>query len=187
MGPPCARPRRRYALAARDEAAAAGVACALPARLRPRWSSPAVGCRPARVAGAAADAACARSAPAPASCAPLALREADEDAVAYAAVTDAAGEAERAAALERASEPPLAIAEAAAEVAVAAAEIAAAGTWPFTPDAIAACELAAAAARGAAGLVAANLSGSPDDPRAERARDAAARAVAARDRLAPRG
>ena len=84
----------------------------------------------------------------------------------------------------RASDPPLAIAEAAAEVGAAAAEIAAAGTWPFTPDAIVACELAAAAARGAAELVAANLAGS-SDPRAERARDAAARAVATRDRLAP--
>ena len=96
--------------------------------------------------------------------------------VAYAAVTEAAEKTERAAALGRASDPPLAIAEAAAEVGAAAAEIAAAGTWPFTPDAIVACELAAAAARGAAGLVAANLSGS-NDPRAERARDAAGRAA----------
>ena len=113
----------------------------------------------------------------------MALRAADDDARAYAAVTEATDEAERAATLGRASDPPLAIAEAAAEVGAAAAEIASAGAWPFTPDAIVACELAAAAADGAARLVTVNLSGS-HDPRAERARDAAGRAAAARERTA---
>ncbi len=52
-------------------------------------------------------------------------------------------------ALERASEPPLAVAEAAAEVAESGAEIAAAGDWPFTADAVVAAGLAAAAATAA--------------------------------------
>jgi formiminotetrahydrofolate cyclodeaminase len=177
------------AIAARDEAAAAGVGCALACATAAalveltgplaakRVESTAARDDAARLRALGTRAAELRAA---------ALRAADDDARAYAAVTEAASKAERAAALERASEPPLVIAESAAEVAAAAAEVAAAGRWPFTPDAIAACELAAAAARGAAGLVAANLS-APQDPRAERARDAAERAAAARDRLVPGG
>ena len=76
----------------------------------------------------------------------------------------------------QASEPPLAIAECAAEVAEAAAETARAGGWAFQADAIVAAELAMAASRGAAALVAANLAGSSEDPRVARARDAADRA-----------
>ena len=102
-------------------------------------------------------------------------------------MTRAADDAERAAALERASEPPLLIAEGAAEVAEGAAEVVAAGHWPFSPDAAVAVELAATAAAGAAELVAANLAGRPRDPRAARAQAAAERAAAARgERAAPR-
>ena len=58
--------------------------------------------------------------------------------------------------------------------------------WPFTPDAVVAAELAAAAARGAAGLVAANLS-RVERP-ARRARPGRRRrAAVARDRAAPGG
>jgi formiminotetrahydrofolate cyclodeaminase len=177
------------AIASRDEPAAAGVACALTCataaalveltaplaadRLEPPFAHDhpdamrALGTRAAELRDAA-------------------LRAADEDTAAYAAVTGAAKDAERAAALDRASEPPLAIAEAAGAVATAAAVVAVAGDWPFTPDAVVACELAETAARGAAALVAANLP-DPRDPRISRARDAADRAAAARARLAPVG
>ena len=104
------------------------------------------------------------------------LAAADEDAHAYAEVTAARDGATRAQALARASEPPLAIAECAAEVAEAAAETARSGAWGFTADAIVAGELAVAAARGGAELVAANLAGAANDPRTDRARAAADRA-----------
>ena len=80
---------------------------------------------------------------------------------------------EQARALDRASEPPLAIAEAAAAVAERAAEVAEAGDWAFTADAVVAGELAAAAAHGCAHLVETNLAGDPADPRPARARAAA--------------
>ena len=80
-------------------------------------------------------------------------------------------------ALAAAADPPLEIAECAAEAAEAAAEVAAgAGTWAFGADAVVASELAAAAARGAALLVSANLGSASDDPRLARAREAAERA-----------
>jgi formiminotetrahydrofolate cyclodeaminase len=104
------------------------------------------------------------------------LAAADEDARAYSEVTGAPDGATRAQALDHASEPPLAIAECAAEVAEAAAETARAGAWGFTADAVVAGELAVAAARGGSQLVAANLAGASDDPRIERARTAADRA-----------
>jgi formiminotetrahydrofolate cyclodeaminase len=104
------------------------------------------------------------------------LATADADARAYAEVISAREAAARARALARASEPPLAIAEAAAEIAEAAAESARAGTWAFTADAVVAGSLALAAARGGAELVAADLAGQPDDPRIARARAAAERA-----------
>jgi formiminotetrahydrofolate cyclodeaminase len=104
------------------------------------------------------------------------LSAADEDARAYAEVIEAREAATHARALERASEPPLAIAEAAAEVAEAAAETARAGTWAFRADAVVASELAVAAARGGAELVAADLAGRGDDHRVARARAAAERA-----------
>lgn len=101
---------------------------------------------------------------------------ADEDAAAYAQALGARTAADRARALSGASEPPLAIAECAAEVAEAAAETARAGGWAFQADAIVAAELAMAAARGAASLVAVNLAGSSEDPSVARARAAADRA-----------
>ena len=104
-----------------------------------------------------------------------ALSAANEDVAAYSRVKDADDASARAVALERASEPPLAVAEAAAEVAESGAEIAAAGDWPFTADAVVAAGLAAAAAAGALELVSANLGGR-DDPRLSRAREAAERA-----------
>ncbi len=106
------------------------------------------------------------------------LEAADEDAAAYAEVARA-DEADRAAALAAAADPPLAIAECAAEVAEAAAETAGvAREWAFGADAAVASELAAAAARGAARLVEVDLAGS-DDPRVARAREAAERASGA--------
>ncbi|HEX5955613.1 MAG TPA: cyclodeaminase/cyclohydrolase family protein [Solirubrobacterales bacterium] len=104
------------------------------------------------------------------------LATADDDARAYAEVIGAREAAARARALSRASEPPLVIAEAAAEIAEAAAEAARAGSWAFTADAVVAGSLAAAAARGGAELVAADLAGQPGDPRIARARAAAERA-----------
>ena len=101
------------------------------------------------------------------------LAAGDEDARAYAGVTKAREGHGRARALDRASDPPLAIAEGAAAVAERAAEVADAGDWSFTADAVVAGELAAAAARGCAQLVEANLAGEPGDPRPARARAAA--------------
>lgn len=101
------------------------------------------------------------------------LAAGDEDARAYAGVTKAREGQRRARALDRASDPPLAIAEGAAAVAERAAEVADAGDWSFTADAVVAGELAAAAARGCAQLVEANLAGEPGDPRPARARAAA--------------
>jgi formiminotetrahydrofolate cyclodeaminase len=99
---------------------------------------------------------------------------ADADADAYARVSQASDPSARADALERATEPPLELATLAAAVAGWAGEVAAAGDWPFTPDALAAARLANAAAGISAALVAANAGA--DDPRAERAREAAQRA-----------
>jgi len=98
---------------------------------------------------------------------------ADEDAKAYARVIKARGGRERTRALDRASDPPLAIAEGAAAIAERAAEVVGAGDWTFTADAAVAGELDAAAARGCAQLVEANLAGELGDPRPARARAAA--------------
>ena len=117
------------------------------------------------------------------------LAAADEDAQAYGLVAASREGREHAKALDRASDPPLAIAEGAAAVAERAAEVADAGDWEFTADAVVAGELAAAAALGCARLVEANLAGDPEDPRPARARaaaDLAARASRnAADRTAP--
>jgi len=107
------------------------------------------------------------------------LALADEDA--YAKVTEAlrlppdssSRAAELAAALSGAADVPFAVAEAAAEVAVLAALVAQEGNDRLRGDALVAAELAGAAARGAAELVAINLAGR-DDPRVRRARDLAA-------------
>lgn len=101
------------------------------------------------------------------------LAAGDEDARAYAGVTKAREGRARDRALDRASDPPLAIAEGAAAVAERAAEVADAGDWSFTADAVVAGELAAAAARGCAQLVEANLAGEAGDPRPARALAAA--------------
>ena len=86
------------------------------------------------------------------------LAAADEDVAAYAEVAGAVGPDARAAALAQAAEPPLLIAECANEVARAAAEtVEACDAWAFRADAVVAGELAAAAARSAAELAAANL------------------------------
>ncbi len=109
---------------------------------------------------------------------------ADEDVAAYGEVARAPDARVRAEALSAASEPPLAIAELAAELAEAASEIAAAGEWTFRPDAVVAAELAAAAALGCAELVAANLADDGRDPRTGRARAAAERGRLAGDAAA---
>jgi len=107
------------------------------------------------------------------------LASADEDARAYARVAKTREGRDRARALDRASDPPLAIAERAAAVAERAAEVVDAGDWTFTADAVVAGELAAAAARGCARLVEANLADVPEDPRPARARAAADSAAGA--------
>ena len=109
----------------------------------------------------------------------LALR--DEDLEAYVPVLEALrlprDDPARARRLRDASstaaEPPLAIAEAAAEVAELARTVAAAGRPALRGDALAGADLAAGAARAAARLVEINV---PGDPRVERARAAVARA-----------
>jgi formiminotetrahydrofolate cyclodeaminase len=105
------------------------------------------------------------------------LAAAERDTAAYGAVFEAADRAARTEALALAADPPLQIAECAAETAEAAAEVSTAtGTWAFGADAMVAARLAAAAAAGASVLVAANLGSASDDPRVARARDAADRA-----------
>ena len=112
----------------------------------------------------------------------LALR--DEDLVAYAPVLEALAlpgdDPARAGRLRDASsaaaEPPLAIAEAAAEVAELGRTVAAEGRPALRGDALAGADLAAGAARAAARLVEINV---PGDPRVERARAAVARATSA--------
>jgi formiminotetrahydrofolate cyclodeaminase len=84
---------------------------------------------------------------------------ANRDAAAYSEVVAASEGPEREAALERASGPPREVAESAAELSRLAGEVAAAGEWPFTPDAVVAGRLADAAAAGAAALLAANRAG----------------------------
>jgi len=86
-------------------------------------------------------------------------------------------------ALAQASEVPLEVAELSDRVAMLAANIAYQGNPAVRGDALAAAQLAAAAARTAAALVQINLAGMPDDPRpaqaAERAAHAARRAAQA--------
>ena len=112
-----------------------------------------------------------------------AIRLAEEDASAYTEVIEAqrAGdEARIAAALSRASDVPLAIAEAAAEMASLAADVAATGRASVRGDAIAGALLAEAATAAAARLVEINLADAPGDPRRARARELASDAARAR-------
>ena len=82
-------------------------------------------------------------------------------------------------ALSDAAEPPLAIAEAAAEVARLAADGASEARGGVRGEALTAAILGEAAARAARALVEMNLAGTPDDPR--RARAAELTAAAGRD------
>ena len=85
------------------------------------------------------------------------------------------------AALSEASETPLSIARASAEVAELAAGIAARSTPAVAGDAIAAAVLAEASNRAAARLVEINLATHADDPRLANVRELTLRATAARD------
>ena len=108
------------------------------------------------------------------------LEAADADNEAYTKVAVADDAEGRASALAAAADPPLMIAECAAEVAEAASEAAAtARGWAFGADAVVAAELARAAARAAARLVEVNLGKGSDDPRSARARGAVERASGA--------
>ena len=119
-----------------------------------------------------------------------ATRLADDDAAAYARVIEAwrasrdePGRDERvAAALSRAADVPLTIAERAAEAAELAADIAHGGNPNLRGDALTGALLAEAAAVAAARLVDINLASAPSDARVQRGRDLARRALAARDR-----
>lgn len=81
----------------------------------------------------------------------------------------------------RAAEPPLRIAEAAADVAQLSVLVARNGNQALRADAAAAGALAAAAARAAAELIAVNLTASADDERVVRARALAEEAAGAAD------
>jgi len=102
----------------------------------------------------------------------------DEDPLAYRAVIEqrrrppgAARDAGLAAALSDAADVPLRIVELAVPVAGLASVLAAEGKPALRGDAFTAGELAGAAARAAAALVAINLADAPDDPRHSRARE----------------
>jgi formiminotetrahydrofolate cyclodeaminase len=81
------------------------------------------------------------------------------------------------AALARASEVPLEVAELGGRVAALAADVAGRGNPAVRGDALAAVQLAAAAAQTAAALVQINLTGMPDDPRPAQAAQLAAHAA----------
>lgn len=134
----------------------------------------------------------ARLAPAPAEADAVAERLrtrltelADEDVEAYAAYLEARAAGDDAAvgaALVRAAEVPLEIAETAATLTGLAAELTHDGHADARGDAVAAALLAEAAARAAANLVAVNLSVKRDDRRLARAKAAVAEATAAAER-----
>ena len=81
------------------------------------------------------------------------------------------------AALARASEVPLEVAELGDRVAALAADVADRGNPAVRGDALAAAQLAAAAAQTATALVQINLTGMPDDPRPAQAAQWAAHAA----------
>jgi formiminotetrahydrofolate cyclodeaminase len=119
-----------------------------------------------------------------------ATRLADDDAAAYGQVIEAwraprddAGRDERVAgALSRAANPPLAIAESAADAAELAAAVAHDGNPNLRGDAVTGALLAEAAAVAAVRLVEINLASAPGDARMQQARGLARRALAARAR-----
>jgi formiminotetrahydrofolate cyclodeaminase len=99
---------------------------------------------------------------------------AEEDSAAYQAALDVlaardSGDRAVAEAVDRAAEVPLRIVRAAADVALLAAEVAESGDPGLAADAAVAAALADGAARGAAQLVAVNLTRMPEDPRVEEA------------------
>jgi formiminotetrahydrofolate cyclodeaminase len=173
------------ALAAREPApsggAAAALACALAAALVEMAASLTTPDGPLPVAAMGERAAAIRS---------TATRLADDDGAAYGRVIEAwrapreePGRDERvAAALSRAADVPLAIAERAAEAAELAADVAHGGNPNLRGDALTGALLAEAAAVATARLVDINLASAPGDARVQRARDLAARALAARER-----
>jgi len=101
---------------------------------------------------------------------------------AYEPVLSAKSEDERRAALSAASETPLAIARAAAEVAELAAEVADASKPSLKGDAVAGVLLAEATTRAAARLVEINLAGVPGDARLGEVAELSGRAARARER-----
>ena len=111
---------------------------------------------------------------------------AQADAEAYEAVIAARGSPRYDQALSRATDIPLAVAEAAAGVAELAAELAACGNPNLRGDAVTAALLAEASARAAANLVEINLAERNRDQRIERAQElASAAGAAARRALTP--
>ena len=176
------------ALASRTESPAAGVASALAAATAAALVELTAGLAADRVGAESGDSARLQSLAKKSS----ELRErllamADDDSRVYAQVTKAKDGADQARALDRATEPPLAIAECAADVAEAAEEVARAGTWAFRADAVVAGELAAAAAAAGGEMVATNVAGNEGDPRLGRAREAAERARRASDKASTPG
>jgi formiminotetrahydrofolate cyclodeaminase len=130
--------------------------------------------------------------------APLAQADADAYGSVLAARRAAGRSADReraeqiSAALARASEVPLEVAELGEKVAVLAADVADRGNPAVRGDALAAVQLAAAAAQTATALVQINLAGMPDDPRPAQAAQWAAHAARLAAQLAgppegPRG
>jgi len=104
------------------------------------------------------------------------------DTESYRRVLEAGGPDEAGAALSQAADPPLAIAELAAELAELAAEAARSGNPRLRGDAFTAALLAEAACRAASELVTIDLADIPRDPRHERSRRASARGWSARER-----
>ena len=104
----------------------------------------------------------------------------EEDAAAYSAVLAAADAGERAEALSAAADPPLRVAEAAAQLAELGARLAAGGKPSLRGDAVAGVLVAEASCRAAVELVRINLEQQAGDPRRDAADAAAERAAAAR-------
>jgi|SRR5215218_3358182 len=105
-----------------------------------------------------------------------ALMLAEEELTSYAPVLDARTVADRATALDAASEPPAQIAELAADVAELGVEVAGSASEAVRGDALTGVTLAEAAAAAAARLVAINVGSGPVFERAEAAAGRAANA-----------